>query len=55
MACGFLLSFGFWVGWFGGELMGEVPGGVTPPEVTAEAGNHTAALADEKPVEVKSV
>ena len=35
--------------------MGEVPGGVTPPEVTAEAGNHTAALADEKPVEVKSV
>ena len=35
--------------------MGEVPGGVTPPEVTAEAGNHTAALADEKPVQVKAV
>lgn len=35
--------------------MGEVPGGVTPPEVTAEPGDHTAALADEKPVEIKAV
>lgn len=35
--------------------MGEGPGSVTPPEVTAEPGDHTAALADEKPVEVKAV
>ena len=35
--------------------MGEVPGSVTPPEVTAEPGDHTAALSDEKPVEIKAV
>lgn len=35
--------------------MGEVPGGVTPPEVTAEPGDHTAALSDEEPVEIKAV
>ena len=35
--------------------MGAVPGSVTPPEVTAEPGDHTAALSDEKPVQVKPV